>query len=324
MKRMRRHGWNLQTMNEYCINEKNGYTVLGIEWIQKPYQRQLHALVKCPNLNHEPYKLWWNNFINGYFCKQCDYENNNKLIWNKELVTDFYKKNGLTVINVDDWHTVDKPIAVEDDEGFKYMASITTIKQSGNKSSYKFNPFNLFSLENIKLYCRLYRPDYEILSEKYTGIKSEYIWKYNGDLLPKTEDKEFIHTADGFINGGCGHPYFWRSNGNKIFQSELIKHNIRYKAEKTFKGCKDKKLLRFDFYLYKTNEVIEIDGEQHKKIVGLFGGEEGYNDRMRKDNIKNDYCKKNGIKITRIPYETNKIEIYRNLVDEKINEILSN
>ncbi|HEY5587870.1 MAG TPA: hypothetical protein VIK86_02825 [Candidatus Paceibacterota bacterium] len=135
------------------LMKKNGYTVLGTEWIQKSYQKQLHALIKCPNLNHKPYPVWWNNFLKGYFCKECDYENRNKMIWNKELVTDFYKKNGLTVANVNDWHTVDKPTELIDDEGYKYMASITTIKQSGDKSNYKFNIYNPFSLENIMVVC---------------------------------------------------------------------------------------------------------------------------------------------------------------------------
>ena len=66
----------------------------------------------------------------------------------------------------------------------------------------------------------------------------------------------FNTTADGFIHGGCGHPHLSKSksNGNKIFERELIVHDINYETEKTFKGCKDKSLLRFDFYLPDSNE----------------------------------------------------------------------
>ena len=295
-----------------------------MEWIQKPYQRQLHALVKCANLNHKPYPVWWNNFLKGYFCKQCDYESKNKNMWTKEQVIDFYSTYGLEVLDIDNWRTVDKGIACKDKIGFIYTASITTIKQSGNKSKYIFHRWNPFSLYNIKLYCKLHRTDYEIVSDIYTGIKSEHIWKYNGDLLPKSENKEFRRTVDNFVNGGCGHPYFGKSNGNIIFEEELIRNNINYESEKTFKDCKDKNLLKFDFYLKDINEVVEIDGEQHVRVIGFFGGEEGLEDRIKKDTIKNKYCKDNKIKITRIPYVTNKIEIYKNLVDEKINEILSN
>jgi len=129
-------------------------------------------------------------------------------------------------------------------------------------------------------------------------------------LLPKTENIEFIQTADNFVNGGCGHPYFGKSNGNKIFEEELKRYNINYRPEKTFKGCKDKNLLKFDFYLKDLNEVVEIDGEQHVRAIGFFGGEKGLKDRVKKDAIKNKYCEDNKIKITRIPYVTNKLEIY--------------
>lgn len=321
--RMKRFGWNIDAMNKYCKEQNEGYCVLDLKWIEKPYQKQLWAFIKCANKNHEAYWVLWNNFLNNYKCKKCDYESRNKNMWTKEQVIDFYKSNGLTVININNWHTVDKPIAVVDEKGFKYMSSITTLKQSGNKSSFKFNKLNPYSLENIKLYCKLYRPDYEIISQEYTDIKSDYIWQYNGNLLPETANKQFTLIADSFIHGGCGHPYFGTSNGNKIFEDELIKHNIKYKREKTFKGCKDKQLLQFDFYLNKLNEVVEIDGLQHKMVIDFFGGKEGYKDRVRKDNIKNKYCKNNGIKITRIPYNTNKIEIYKKLVDNKIKEILS-
>jgi len=322
MERMKRHGWNLQTMNEYCKNQNNGYLVLDIKWIEKPYQKQLWAFVKCSNKNHKPYWVWWNNFLHEFLCKKCDYENKNKNIWTKEQVIDFYKQYGLEVLDIDCWRTVDKGIICKDKIGFKYNASITTLKQGGY-CFYLFNKLNPYSLENIKLYCSLFRNDYEIISDKYIGIKEDYIWKYNGDLLPKTENKEFIITADNFINGGCGHPYFSKSNGNKIFESELIKNSIAYKREKTFKGCRDKKLLRFDFYLLKSREIVEIDGLQHEMVIGIFGGEEGLVDRRRKDSIKNEYCKNNGIKVTRIPYQTNKVEIFKKLVDEKINEILN-
>lgn len=244
-------------------------------------------------------------------------------MWTKEKVMNFYKQYGLEVLGIDNWKTVDKGIVCKDKIGFKYTASITTLKQGGY-CFYMFNKLNPYSLENIKLYCKLYRPDYEFISDEYIGIKEEYKWKYNGDDLPINITSIFFQTADNFINGGCGHPYFGKSNGNRIFEGELIKYNIEYKREKTFKGCKDKKLLRFDFYLNKLNEVIEIDGLQHEMIIGLFGGEAGYNDRVRKDNIKNEYCKNNGVKLTRIPYRTNEIEIYKKAVDEKIKEILSN
>jgi hypothetical protein len=67
---------------------------------------------------------------------------------------------------------------------------------------------------------------------------------------------------------------------------------------------------------------VEIDGLQHEQIVPHFGGEDGFKDRVKKDKIKNEYCKLNDIKLTRIKYRTNEIPKYNRLVKEVINQLL--
>jgi hypothetical protein len=54
------------------------------------------------------------------------------------------------------------------------------------------------------------------------------------------------------------------------------------------------------------NVAIEYDGQQHHVPVW---GEEGFEKVKRNDKIKNQYCKKNGIKLIRIPYTMKKEEI---------------
>ena len=75
---------------------------------------------------------------------------------------------------------------------------------------------------------------------------------------------------------------------------------ISYKMEYTFNDCKYKKLLRFDFYLPDYNCCIEYDGEQHFKESTFF--REDLKEIQKRDNIKNEYCKQNDIKLIRIPY----------------------
>jgi very-short-patch-repair endonuclease len=321
MSRMKRFSWNINTMNQYCIDNNIDYKILDIKQIDKKYQKQLWALVKCPNKNHKSYWVWWNNFIKGNRCKLCFYENNNKTLWTIEKVIEFYKNYGLDIIDINQWVDVDIPIDTIDDCGFKFKSSITNIKQMGNKSSYIFNVYNPHSLDNIKLFCKLFRQDYEIISEKYIGIKKEYIWKYIGYMLPENEDKFFKATADSFINGGCVHPYFSSSKGESMFEELLKINNIKYIKQKTFKGCKDKILLRFDFYLPYFNEVVEIDGLQHTTSIESWGGEKQFNNIKRKDEIKNNYCISNGIKITRILYDHTNKEMFKKLIDNKILEI---
>ena len=58
----------------------------------------------------------------------------------------------------------------------------------------------------------------------------------------------------------------------------------------------------FDFYLPDYNICIEYDGEEHFQPVEFFGGEEKFQRRIENDEIKNNYCKNNNIKLIRIPY----------------------
>lgn len=94
----------------------------------------------------------------------------------------------------------------------------------------------------------------------------------------------------------------------KEYEIFLEKYDIDYEVEKTFKGCKYKGLLRFDFYIPSRNACIEYDGEQHFDTVDFEGGssEKELKEKLKlnkkRDSIKDKYCKKNGIKLLRIPY----------------------
>lgn len=106
---------------------------------------------------------------------------------------------------------------------------------------------------------------------------------------------------------GC--PECSSSHGERRIHHYLKTHGIQYVSQKVFDECKDKRPLRFDFYLPQLNMVIEFDGEQHfhpvkfsyyalsKKTI-----QSQYEDIVRKDNIKNKFCKENDIAILRIPY----------------------
>jgi very-short-patch-repair endonuclease len=74
-------------------------------------------------------------------------------------------------------------------------------------------------------------------------------------------------------------------------------------SSKTGKFCVK---LPFDFYVPSTKTVIEYDGQQH--FVPVWG-QESFENVQRTDKIKNQYCKKNGIKLIRIPYTMKKEEI---------------
>jgi hypothetical protein len=50
------------------------------------------------------------------------------------------------------------------------------------------------------------------------------------------------------------------------------------------------------------NIIVEFDGIQHYEPIDFFGGKESFIKQVRNDEIKNEYCLKNNIKLLRIPY----------------------
>lgn len=116
------------------------------------------------------------------------------------------------------------------------------------------------------------------------------------------------------ILSGKGCPVCNESFGERQIRQWLSKHNIMYEFQKIFDKCRNIKVLPFDFYLPNHNMVIEYQGEQHYRPIDYFGGEENFKKQQKRDSIKRDYCKKNGIKLLEIPYDKD--------IEEELNNFL--
>lgn len=115
---------------------------------------------------------------------------------------------------------------------------------------------------------------------------------------------EWDVTPDSVLHGhGC--PVCAESNGEKIIKNYLCLHSIEFEQQYTFYGCKNKKSLRFDFYIPSLNACIEYDGIQHFEPVEHFGGMEALKKRQYNDSIKDNYCLSNQISLLRIKYNQN-------------------
>lgn len=104
------------------------------------------------------------------------------------------------------------------------------------------------------------------------------------------------------------------SSGENIIMKELENNNIIYFPQYIFKDCKNERCLPFDFYLPEYNCCIEFDGEQHYKSIEYFGGKEKFDKIKINDNIKNNYCKDNGIKLLRLNNEDLTNKKYKNKI----------
>lgn len=97
------------------------------------------------------------------------------------------------------------------------------------------------------------------------------------------------------------------SKANKKFLNCLNQLSYTYKAEISFSDLLSDKgfPLRYDFGVYNTKKqlvLFELDGKQHYTVIDYFGGQAGYEQRKRNDEIKNLYAKKHKYPLIRIPF----------------------
>lgn len=155
--------------------------------------------------------------------------------------------------------------------------------------------------------------EFIIRSKKIHGNKYDYSNSiYNGATNPIEiicpKHGPFSQSAGAHMTMGQGCPSCNESKGEKLVNDILVKYKVKNIRQKRFIDCistnKGKRCLPlpFDFYLPKYNMCVEYDGEQHFKPVSSFGGEEAFKTQKIRDKLKNQYCKKNGIKLIRIPY----------------------
>ncbi len=152
----------------------------------------------------------------------------------------------------------------------------------------------------------------KIHNNKYDYKKVNYINCYTKIKIICPIHGVFEQRPANHLNHKYGCPKCNESHGEKEIRKELEKYNIIYEYQKTFKNCKYKCLLKFDFYLPLYNICIEFDGKQHFESNNFFGGNDALIYEEKRDYIKNIYCKHNNIKLLRIKYDQNISDILKN------------
>ena len=178
-------------------------------------------------------------------------------------------------------------------------------------NEYKQTPYNLLKAKECSR-CAGFNRTHEEFLDKMSKINKnlEFLEEYKKSSLPiKTRCKicghEWSPLATTLINTLSGCPKCSSSLGEIAIETYCKNNFFSYTTQHTFKGCKDKKILRFDFAIFSVNKLIalvEHQGKQHYEPIDYFGGEERFKDQQRKDNIKRNYCKSKGIKLIEIPY----------------------
>lgn len=153
-----------------------------------------------------------------------------------------------------------------------------------------------------KYHCGdLFGPHNEIELLEIVGKKNN---KRMGKFYNKITNKTFITSINQVATG---HAYgSIVSRGEDLIDCLLQKLQLSFLRQYTFEDCTNPDTnyrLKFDFYLPDYNTCIEYDGEQHFKYKNNgWNNKENFESLLKRDKIKDEYCKKKGIKLIRIPY----------------------
>lgn len=104
---------------------------------------------------------------------------------------------------------------------------------------------------------------------------------------------------------GCLSTSYGENCIKRILDNENIQYITEYRIDDLYyKSVSDK--LRFDFAIFENNKLsylIEFDGKQHFKDENNWNNlKDTFNERVERDNLKNNYCKEKNIPLIRIPY----------------------
>ena len=290
--------------NISTVNDANNYLVMrnihNIECIQYGGNVKSDSKFICKKCGMEfIYKLDYINYINNKNNKRnlCPYCGDNWTARNVDVVN-----RELRSMNI--------PLECIEYNGAKNPSKFRCVKCG------EINIFNYCSLNTRKHFCKFCEEGasktYDIDSvNKY--LKDNNIPLMCIEYAGKTHDKSrfrcLVHGTD-FVcpfnkikseNQRC--PRCSSSKGENLIDEYLSNKKIEYIRQKTFDGCANKGLLKFDFYVPKINLAIEYDGEQHFKPVEQFGGEDAFVLLKENDRIKNRFCKENNINLLRISYK---------------------
>ena len=155
----------------------------------------------------------------------------------------------------------------------------------------------------------------KVHNNKYDYTKINYINSHTKIKIICPKHGMFEQIPSNHLKGqGCS--LCKGSKGEKTIRNYLLKNNVKFEKEKTFKNCKNENCLPFDFYLPEHNLLIEYDGIQHFKPIDFFGGKKTFDLLKINDNIKNKFAINNNINLLRISYkEFNNIN---NILNKKL------
>lgn len=267
--------------------EKEGFKLLSREYINNSTKLD----IECPkgHIFHPNF----GNFKRGSRCPICK-DTTHSYEYVKKYIEEYgYKLLSGTYIN-----NVTK-LNVECPYGHTYKVRFADFKNRGERCPICNKNSERLKYSDVKLYIE--SEGYELLSDTYINNSTKLELKCpNGHIFSvKYNNFKCSNTRCPICSSS--------SKGEEAICNVLKNNNIEFIQQYRFEDCKDSRTLPFDFYLPHYNTCIEYDGIQHFKPIDFAGkGEEWAIKQFElteyRDEIKNNYCKNNGIKLIRISY----------------------
>ncbi len=132
-----------------------------------------------------------------------------------------------------------------DGYGYKYNLNIHGIKT--NRKPYFVHKLNPYTIQNIKLWCKLNNKPFELLSITYENNKRNLLWK----CLDINCGEEFKSTWNGIFSNNYGCPY---CSGHQVGISNCLATK-NPKLAKEWHPTKNKNLTPFDFTAMSDKDV---------------------------------------------------------------------
>jgi len=134
----------------------------------------------------------------------------------KQFPRKYSKYNPYTIQNLKLWlsinnipleliskdYIIGKRLIFKDDDSYFYSLTLDSVIQFDKSCSpNRFHISNYYTIQNIKLWCKLNNKLFELVSDKYTNAKDKLIWK----CLKEDCGEEFENNWNNIFSGqGCG------------------------------------------------------------------------------------------------------------------------
>jgi hypothetical protein len=176
---------------------------------------------------------------------------------------------------------------------------------------------NLCRNEKLREYFKLKNPKEFFIERGFVPLFENDEYMNSSQQLPfickkhEQHGVQFTSLSNIKYKKGCKYCCDSKPKGEIKIQEYLDGiENYQYKIHETLPNCRAKLPLKFDFLILQNEKlklVIEFDGIQHFEPTDFAGkgeewAKEQFEESLKRDQIKNQYCKDNNIPLLRIPY----------------------